>query len=86
MICFSVTITRSAERPAPDTFAASADGINAVTSNQHRAVFDDRKLAQIAARAWPAGAGKRYQLRTINDCESFRHGLSVARATRAARR
>lgn len=32
-------------------FATASDGFDHAIAHQHRAVFDDRKLAQIAARA-----------------------------------
>jgi hypothetical protein len=43
-------------------FAPSARGFNAIIAYEHRAVFDDRKLTQIAARARPVGARKGNQL------------------------
>jgi hypothetical protein len=46
--------------------AAKASGFDAIATHKHRAVFDDRELAQISARAGTMRAGKRDKLRTID--------------------
>lgn len=42
--------------------ATPSDGFNFVAAHQHRAVFDNRELAQISARASAFRARKRYDL------------------------
>ena len=43
-------------------FAAAADGFDPIAAHEHRAVFNDRKLTQIAPRARPVGARKGNEL------------------------
>jgi hypothetical protein len=43
-------------------FAPASDGFNPITAHEYRAVFNDRKLTQIAASARPAGARKGNEL------------------------
>jgi hypothetical protein len=43
-------------------FATPADRFDVLVTHQQRAVFENGKLAQIAARARPANTRKRYKL------------------------
>jgi hypothetical protein len=62
-------------------FASPAYSFDVLAAHEHGAIFNNRELSQVSARARPPGPRQRDQLGTINDGESFSHEFFAAPAT-----